>query len=1457
MRTFKLFMIIGVLFSSFSLMSQIEAKEIQKDLITTFLKEQGASDSEITRLQCEFSLLYEQYTEEDKVKSGELLLAFKSILKSYRETGDIDISHRLFELEHVTHNPHAKVNNVAFTFDASRSKGKPLPDDGSYEKATSCVNSDLETGNFDGWSLAHSTFGGAATIMPGSDIGAMNGLTGNHAIMGPGAGMDPRTGNNLPRVFPGGGDYSIRVGDQNTGYQGASASYTFTVTPATELFLYHFAVVLEDNGHTVAEQPYMDVTLVVDGVSEPCGDYYQAASGSAPGYQTYIPGGFFGTPVRYKMWETVSIALTPYMGQVATVTFTTQDCLQEGHYGYAYVDAQCMAMPTLNDVFLTCANPTATLEAPEGAVSYNWTGPGIVGANNQRIITANAAGLYEVTVIPTGGIACAYTLQTTVIDEIGMVTADFNAIPDEICLGETISFENNTIVDALGGTLQTSNWAFGDGNTSTNFEPTHTYAAPGIYTVELSVETSTGCLDVITKDVTVSPIPVPDFNIPSVCLGTNSIVNNLSNVNSTNGDVIVSWAWDFGDGQTSTAENPTLTYASEGVYTVRLTVETNNGCSFFVENQTEVYPNPVADFSHVEVCSEFNTVFTDLSSVSNAHTTNTINSWNWDFGDGATSTQQNPSHLYPNDGTYNTELVVSTSNGCTHSVSLPVEVFPVPTADFTFVNACDNEAVILESTALPNAGVISDYEWDIGNNGTVDYTTSTANHIFSTTGSHSVSHTVISSYGCSHTITRDVMVYSLPVANFTVDAVCEDATTTFSNTSTISPVDGDVISDYDWSFGDGNTSAIENPTHDYGAENVYNAKLVISSNYGCKDSITLPVNVYPNPVIDFSQIEVCSEFNTVFTDLSSVSNAHTTNTIDQWNWSFGDGATSTQQNPSHLFPNDGAFTTELEAVTNHGCRSSDTRTVNVFPVPTADFTFVNACDNEAVALTSTASPNAGVITDYVWDIDNNGSTDYTTTNVSHVYNSDGAHTVSHTVISSYGCSHTITRDVMVYALPVAGYTVDAVCEDATTTFTSTSSISSVDNDIITNYAWSFGDGNTSAAQNPTHNYGNENVYNAELVVTTNYGCQDVINQPVTVYPLPIPDFTPTSVCLNDRSNFSDISTVSNDHTSNSIVQWSWDFGDGRTSTQQNPYNDYQTDGTFSASLNVVTNHGCAADIVKTVTVHPLPEVSFTGVNLEGCSPICPEVTSTSIINSPSTIASYQWTLSNGETYQGAVMSDCLTNPTGSSVLYGLTLRAVSNEGCVTSHTENNYIEVYHQPIADFYFEPSKPSVLETEVKFFNNSFYADTYEWTFGNQGSSTNANPIFDFTPEPLEHVITLVAKTLQGCTDTVRIVLDIEDKIIFYVPNTFTPDNDDYNEVFKPVFSQGVDPQGYTLYIFNRWGELIFESHDTDIGWRGTYGPDNNQIIRDGTYIWKIIFKESMSDKHHTHTGHVNLLR
>jgi gliding motility-associated-like protein len=163
----------------------------------------------------------------------------------------------------------------------------------------------------------------------------------------------------------------------------------------------------------------------------------------------------------------------------------------------------------------------------------------------------------------------------------------------------------------------------------------------------------------------------------------------------------------------------------------------------------------------------------------------------------------------------------------------------------------------------------------------------------------------------------------------------------------------------------------------------------------------------------------------------------------------------------------------------------------------------------------------------------------------------------------------------------------------------------------------------------------------------------------------------------------------------------------------------------------------------------------------------------------------------------------------------------------------------------------------SEVDFINGSSYADFYTWNIDEHGTSNEVNPSVDYGENPGQYNVELIASTAAGCADTVTSIVNVVDRIIFYVPNTFTPDDDNFNQYFTPIFTSGFDPFDYKLLIYNRWGETVFESNDASIGWNGTYGSESTRIVKDGTYIWKIEFKETMTDKRHIHTGHVNVLR
>jgi gliding motility-associated-like protein len=279
--------------------------------------------------------------------------------------------------------------------------------------------------------------------------------------------------------------------------------------------------------------------------------------------------------------------------------------------------------------------------------------------------------------------------------------------------------------------------------------------------------------------------------------------------------------------------------------------------------------------------------------------------------------------------------------------------------------------------------------------------------------------------------------------------------------------------------------------------------------------------------------------------------------------------------------------------------------------------------------------------------------------------------------------------------------------------------------------------------------------------------------------------------------------------------------------------------------------GCVGPIESfIVTINPNPVVSFSGGPLSGCEPLAVTFTNTTLPVGQNC----SWDFGNGNivTGCGTVSNIYMAGD------YDVSLFVTTAEGCSSQDTYNSYVSVSEVPEALFSFAPQEITVEDPIVEFTNSSINAYSYNWEFGdNSLNSAVENPIHQYTSqEPGEYLVTLWSYSLNGlCSDSVSQLVIIEDIIILYVPNIFTPDGDDYNETFLPVFTSGFDQYDYHLTIFNRWGETIFESYNAEAGWPGHYGDGG--LVDDGVYIWQIEFKETMSDKRHTHRGHVTVLK
>jgi gliding motility-associated-like protein len=290
-------------------------------------------------------------------------------------------------------------------------------------------------------------------------------------------------------------------------------------------------------------------------------------------------------------------------------------------------------------------------------------------------------------------------------------------------------------------------------------------------------------------------------------------------------------------------------------------------------------------------------------------------------------------------------------------------------------------------------------------------------------------------------------------------------------------------------------------------------------------------------------------------------------------------------------------------------------------------------------------------------------------------------------------------------------------------------------------------------------------------------------------------------------------------------------------------------GVETYTVTGISSFGCLNNDDVEVGSVSIPDVNFTADTLYGCSPLEVNFTNLSNVNG----VNCQWLFGDGGTGVGCQTVNHIYNEEG---VFDVTLTITNDYNCSVSLTIDDYIQTFAPPVAAFSPINLEIDFFDTSVEFTNESTNATSYEWLFGDGAASSEVNPDHMFPEDAnTSYTVMLIASDQSfGCADTAYGYINVEDVIIFYVPNAFTPDGDEHNQIFQPVFSSGFDPYDFHLLLLNRWGQVIFESYDAQVGWDGTY---DGKIAQDGIYTWKIDFKETMSDRRHVKVGHVNLLR
>ena len=382
------------------------------------------------------------------------------------------------------------------------------------------------------------------------------------------------------------------------------------------------------------------------------------------------------------------------------------------------------------------------------------------------------------------------------------------------------------------------------------------------------------------------------------------------------------------------------------------------------------------------------------------------------------------------------------------------------------------------------------------------------------------------------------------------------------------------------------------------------------------------------------------------------------------------------------------------------------------------------------------------------------------------------------------------------------------------------------------YSWELSGTNIGNGQTIAGLSENASTLTYDVTATDQFGHVCTSSTAVTIYALPNVDAgMDTSICLGN-------SVLLNGTGANSYV---WDNGvQNNIAFQPTIDNLYTVIGT--------DQNGCQNTDSVTVTILFAQNPSITPSETLGCKPM-----SVTFTNNDNSATNCQWTLGNGEVFSGCNGATALYEDIG---CFSVSIYQVDGQGCDTAVTFPNLVCV-EESIAEFHLSPGIIGASNSTVSFFNDSENAENVYWDFGDGQNSIELEPVHTYsTALQTGFVATLVTYSPAGCTDTAQNVVNYEEQTLFYIPNTFTPDDDEFNQEFLPVFTSGFDPYNYHLSIYNRWGEIVFESFDHTIGWNGAYGNDLG-IVQSGVYTWTIQYKPKVNDEKLTVNGFVQVLR
>lgn len=935
-------------------------------------------------------------------------------------------------------------------------------------------------------------------------------------------------------------------------------------------------------------------------------------------------------------------------------------------------------------------------------------------------VSFSQPGTYSVTLVVRNQDGVNGITKTGYIVVYPSPTVNFQADATTVCLPGSVQFTGTASTTV--GTISDWLWDFGDGTTSTQQNPQHTYTETGYYNVALTVTSNNGCSRRVSKARYIRMVSgiVADFTtaLPATCKPPFSIAFT----NESSGPGVLSYTWDFGNGNTANTANPVANFTADGDYQVQLITQSNFGCRDTIKKTVNAATYTAGFSSPDSVC------LVDPVNFVNTSTTG-ARSLIWDFGDGTQSGETNPVKTYAAPGTYSVKLFGNYEH-CVDSVIKTIKITSKAPVDFTATNNVGCEAPLVVHFQNNTAGAIS-WFWDFGDGQTS--TLQNPQHTYLNIGSYDVKLSVATANGCGNTIVKRRFVRVVPTTVKIIPDIAKGCINlTVHPKAEIRSVDA--IASYLWDFGDGGpTSASPTPAYTYNSGGVFPLQVTIATVDGCVVSNTHSIEVGTPPTApDFSVDN--SSGNCVSDTVKFFVTA--TGGANEWLWDFGDGQTSILKDPLHLYRDTGNLSVKLTPFFN-GCPGTPTIKSNVLykDAPVANFGFSLDCTDPLFVKFSDSSivdPGLNPIL-YKWDF-GDGTTFTGQNPPQHTFPKSGRYNVVLTVTNG-SCTAQYKRELDIFA-PNANFSLPSVgfCKNTKLDFTSLE-----DTSRISAYVWMV-DGisvrNGPAFDSIFKTSGNRLL---ELKVTDYNGCSATESKTIEINS-PVAKFSPDDLihCGMGAVNFKDETTT----TGKPVTEWLWNFGDGSSQIFSAPpfTHQYADTGSYSVKLSVKDVDGCIDAFALSNEIIVSAPNAFFGADK---TLFCPGLPLSFLDSSKGKGLTYLWDFGDGDTAM-------VQNPTHvfNEGKYSVSLTIQDSKGCTDTYSRTDYIDV-RTPKAAFEAKDTSSACQLLEAKFFNKSENYESFYWDFGDSTNSTLQEPKH-FYDVYGNYIVKLFVKGYGGCEDS-----------------------------------------------------------------------------------------------------------